>query len=285
MKAYKLMVKGFKGGHSGMDIPLGRGNSNKTMFRFLKLASKQYGLRVASVIGGSLRNAIPRETFVTVVVPEGNIQDFEAEVAKFEAIVKSELSATEPDFTFTYKETETPAHLIDEKTQANLINAIYACPNGVIRMSNDMEGLVETSTNLAIIKSGNKQIEVQSLLRSSVESAKEDLAEMIDSVFTLAGAKTEFNGAYPGWKPNTNSEILETMKTVYNQKFGKIPELKAIHAGLECGLLGAVYPNWDMISFGPTIRSPHSPDEKVKIDTVAKFWDFLVETLKNTPKK
>ncbi len=148
-----------------------------------------------------------------------------------------------------------------------------------------MEGLVETSTNLAIVISKKGKIEVQSLLRSSVDSAKNDLAEMIDSVFTLAGAKTTFDGAYPGWKPNPNSEILETMKEVYNNKFGKIPELKAIHAGLECGLLGAVYPKWDMISFGPTIRSPHSPDEKVKIDTVSKFWDFTVETLKNIPLK
>jgi dipeptidase D len=283
--AYKLIVKGLKGGHSGMDIPLGRGNSNKIMFRFLKQASKKYGARISKIIGGSLRNAIPRETFVTVVVPENNAAGFEDEVVHFEEIIASELSATAPDFSFTYKETDKPDTVIDQKTQDNLINAIYGCPNGVIRMSNDMEGLVETSINLAIIKSGNFQIEVQALLRSSVESAKDDLAEMVESVFTLAGAKTEFSGAYPGWKPNPKSEILEVMKEVYNNKFGKIPELKAIHAGLECGLLGAVYPKWDMISFGPTIRSPHSPDEKVKIDTVIKFWDFLVETLKNIPKK
>jgi len=283
--AYKLIIKGLKGGHSGMDIPLGRGNSNKIMFRFLKLASKKYGARISKIIGGSLRNAIPRETFVTVVVPENNAAGFEDEVVHFEEIIASELSATAPDFSFTYKETAKPDTVIDQKTQDNLINAIYACPNGVMRMSNDMEGLVETSINLAIIKSGNFQIEVQALLRSSVESAKDDLAEMVESVFTLAGAKTEFNGAYPGWKPNPKSEILEVMKEVYNNKFGKVPELKAIHAGLECGLLGAVYPKWDMISFGPTIRSPHSPDEKVKIDTVIKFWDFLVETLKNIPKK
>ncbi|NPD44899.1 MULTISPECIES: aminoacyl-histidine dipeptidase [unclassified Lentimicrobium] len=283
--AYKLIVKGLKGGHSGMDIILGRGNSNKIMFRFLKQAAKDYGVRISKIIGGSLRNAIPREAFVTLVVPNEHCADFENSVEFFEGMVQSELSSVEPDFTFTCKETAMPDSVIDEKTQNAVINAVYACPNGVMRMSNDMEGLTETSTNLAIVKSGNFKIEVQSLLRSSVESAKKDLAEMMESVFTLAGAEVTFDGAYPGWKPNPNSEILETMKKVYNDKYGRVPEIKAIHAGLECGLLGAVYPKWDMISFGPTIRNPHSPDEKVNIETVGKFWDFLVETLKNIPKK
>ena len=284
-KAYKLIVKGLKGGHSGMDIPLGRGNSNKIMFRFLKQVAEKYNVRIADIEGGSLRNAIPRETFVTVVLPEGNISALVDDLKKFEAMVASELSSVEPDLAFVCEDADMPANVMDADTQSRLINAIYACPNGVIRMSNDMEGLTETSTNLAIVTTMNSKVEVQSLLRSSVESAKDDLAEMIESVFALAGAKTTMNGAYPGWKPNPNSEILEIMKEVYNNKFGKIPELKAIHAGLECGLLGAVYPKWDMISFGPTIRSPHSPDEKVKIDTVVKFWDFLVETLKNIPAK
>lgn len=283
--AYKLIAKGLKGGHSGMDIILGRGNSNKIMFRFLKQAAKDYGVRVSKIIGGSLRNAIPREAFVTLVVPAENTADFENAVEFFEGMVQSELSSVEPDFTFTCKETTMPDSVIDEKTQNAVINAVYACPNGVMRMSNDMEGLTETSTNLAIVKSGNFKIEVQSLLRSSVESAKKDLADMMESVFTLAGAEVVFDGAYPGWKPNPNSEILETMKKVYNDKYGRVPEIKAIHAGLECGLLGAVYPKWDMISFGPTIRNPHSPDEKVNIETVGKFWDYLVETLKNIPKK
>ncbi len=284
-KGYKLTVNGLKGGHSGIDIPLGRGNSNKIAFRFLKQVATENNIRISSIVGGSLRNAIPRETFITFVAPESNIANIESTLKEFEAIVKSELSSVEPDLAIIIQAVETPKTIIDQDTQNRLINSIYACPNGVIRMSNDMEGLVETSTNLAIVISKNGKIEVQSLLRSSVDSAKNDLAEMIDSVFALAGAKTTFDGAYPGWKPNPNSEILETMKEVYNNKFGKIPELKAIHAGLECGLLGAVYPKWDMISFGPTIRSPHSPDEKVKIDTVSKFWDFTVETLKNIPLK
>ena len=285
MKAYQLVVKGLKGGHSGMDIPLGRGNSNKIMFRFLKQVAKKYNIHIADIEGGSLRNAIPRETFVTVVLPESNVALMVEDLKAFEKVVASELASVEPDLAFVCEATDMPANVMDADTQSRLTNAIYACPNGVIRMSNDMEGLTETSTNLAIVSTVGSTVEVQSLLRSSVESAKDDLAEMIDSVFALAGAKTTMNGAYPGWKPNPNSEILEVMKAVYNNKFGKIPELKAIHAGLECGLLGAVYPKWDMISFGPTIRSPHSPDEKVKIDTVDKFWDFLVETLKNIPVK
>lgn len=281
--AYKLSVKGLKGGHSGMDIPLGRGNSNKIMFRFLKQAAKDFDVKISKILGGSLRNAIPREAFATVVVPQKYSDELKNAVKSFEDIVSAELSSVDPNFSFTCKEADMPDSLIDANTQKNLINAVYACPNGVLRMSNDMEGLVETSTNLAIVKSTKDKVEVQCLMRSSVETAKKDLTEMVDSVFTLAGANVKFDGAYPGWKPNPKSEILETMKDVYNKNFGKVPEIKAIHAGLECGLLGAVYPKWDMISFGPTIRNPHSPDEKVHIESVEKFWKYLVETLKNIP--
>ena len=179
--------------------------------------------------------------------------------------------------------TDLPKSLIDEKTQKNVLNAIYASPNGVIRMSNEMEGLVETSTNLATVKSENGIIKIQCLLRSSVDSAKQDLENMMQSVFELADAEVVFDGQYPGWKPNPVSPILKVMQDIYQKKYGKIPKIKAIHAGLECGLLGGVYPHWDMISFGPTIRYPHSPDEKVEIKTVQLFWDFLVETLKNIP--
>ncbi len=283
--AYKLIVKGLRGGHSGMDIPLGRGNSNKIMFRFLKDATKNFDARIAHVVGGSLRNAIPREAFVTVTIPANLSAQFEAAVADYEKILKNELGSVEADLSFTCKTTETPEFVMDKASQKSLVYAIYGCPNGVIRMSADMEGLVETSTNLAIVKMNDGFVEVQCLLRSSVESAKTDLVEMMDSVFQLAGADVSFAGGYPGWKPNPKSEILETMKAVYNTKFGRIPEIKAVHAGLECGLLGAVYPNWDMISFGPTIRSPHSPDEKVLIASVDKFWIYLVETLKNVPVK
>ncbi|MCD4746591.1 MAG: aminoacyl-histidine dipeptidase [Bacteroidales bacterium] len=283
--AYKINISELKGGHSGIDIPLGRGNSNKILFRLLNIAVKNFGLRLASVDGGSLRNAIPRESHAVVTIPKSNAQDFEKTVKDFETIIKKELSVTEPDMKIEVVPAEMPSFLIDEKTQNNLIKAINACPNGVIRMSDTMSGLVETSTNLAIVKSKNKEILIQCLMRSSVDSAKEDLGNMIESVFELAGAEVVFDGTYPGWKPNPDSPILKEMQKIYNDKFGKVPEIKAIHAGLECGLLGAVYPNWDMISFGPTIRFPHSPDEKVNIETVRKFWEFLVETLKYIPKK
>ncbi|BAX80807.1 aminoacyl-histidine dipeptidase [Labilibaculum antarcticum] len=282
---YKLYMKGLKGGHSGMEIILGRGNSNKLLFRFLKVATKKYKLRMSSVDGGSLRNAIPRESFAIVAVPERYTEKFLAGVAEYEAIYKAELSAVEPNLTLIAEPTDTPKNVFKNKGQKNLINAIYACPNGVIRMSDAMPGLVETSSNLARVVSEDGVVTIQALLRSSVNTAKDDLGQAFVSTFVLAGGKVKLQGEYPGWKPNMDSPILKTMQEVYNNKYGKIPETKAIHAGLECGLLGAVYPHWDMISFGPTIRFPHSPDEKVKIDTVVRFWDFLVETLKNIPIK
>lgn len=285
VKAFILNVSGLKGGHSGLDIALGRGNSNKILARYLDYAIEKWGMRLSKFDGGSLRNAIPRESFAIVTVPEENADKIEDCVAKFVEVVKNEISVAEPNFTMTASSTELPSSLIEEEIQNKLIASIYACPNGVIRMSDTMEGVVETSTNLAIVKSGNGKIDVNCLLRSSVDSAKQDLSKMIENVFVLAGAEVKFSGEYPGWKPNKDSEILKTMSEVYNSKFGKIPEIKVIHAGLECGILGASYPHWDMISFGPTIRFPHSPDEKVNIETVKMFWDFLLETLKNIPSK
>lgn len=200
-------------------------------------------------------------------------------------VIKAEYSVTEPTLNIKVEKCTAPQHLMDVETQNNLLRALYACPNGVIRMSDSMMGLVETSTNLSIVKREGTQVKISCLLRSSVNSAKEDLSIMMRSIFELAGAEVNFEGEYPGWKPNPESSILKTMQEVYNNKYGKIPEIKAIHAGLECGLLGAVYPKWDMISFGPTIRNPHSPDEKVHIASVQKFWDFLTETLKHIPVK
>lgn len=282
---YKISVTGLKGGHSGVDIHLGRGNANKTMNRILLEGIRNYGLTVASINGGSLRNAIPRESFAIVTLPEKMAEPFRVQLEKMTATIKKELSAVEPDLKIEMISTETPEKIIDPEVFTRVVNAIYACPNGVMRMSNEMEGLVETSNNLAIVKSENGEIRIMNLLRSSVDSAKDDLQQQIESVFTLAGARSVFDGSYPGWKPNPGSPILKTMQEIYLNKYGKIPEIKAIHAGLECGILGGAYPNWDMISFGPTIRYPHSPDEKVNIETVRKFWDFLVETLKNIPVK
>ncbi|MCK9204123.1 MAG: aminoacyl-histidine dipeptidase [Bacteroidales bacterium] len=283
--AFKLSLTGMKGGHSGVDIPLGRGNANKVMVRFLWAASRKFNLRLSSIEGGSLRNAIPREAFATVTIPAGNKEEFLKSLGDYATIAKKELSAVEPGLKLEAAPTDLPSAWIDEKSQHNLLDALYACPNGVIRMSNEMPGLVETSTNLAIVKSENGVVRIQCLLRSSVDSAKDDLEQMMQCVFELAGAECVFDGKYPGWKPNPDSPILGTMLKIYEDKFGKVPKITAIHAGLECGIMGGAYPNWDMISFGPTIRFPHSPDEKVNIVTVQKFWDFLVETLKNIPLK
>ena len=283
--AFKINVTGLKGGHSGVDIHLGRGNSNKVLNRFLWYSSKTHGLRLSSIDGGSLRNAIPRESFAVITVPNEKKEGFLKYISEYAILAKKELSAVEPDMKIESIPCELPKSLMDEKTQKNLFNAIYGCPNGVIRMSNEMAGLVETSTNLAIVKSENGIIKISCLLRSSVDSAKQDLENMMQSVFESAGAEIIFDGQYPGWKPNPASPILKSMQDIYQKKYGKIPEIKAIHAGLECGLLGGVYPHWDMISFGPTIRFPHSPDEKVNIKTVQLFWDFLVATLKEIPVK
>ncbi len=278
-EAFNVAIKGLKGGHSGMDIVLGRGNANKIFFRFLQKA-QAFGTRLATINGGSLRNAIPREAFATLVVPADKAADFKALVDKFTKTIKAEFVATEPDFQLTV-EAGKADQVMKLDDQHKLVNIVRALPNGVMRMSDDMKGLVETSTNLAIVKSENGVTRIACLLRSSVDSAKESLGDMMVSICELAGAKIELSGAYPGWKPNMASPILKTMQDVYNQKWGKTPEIKAVHAGLECGILGAAYPKWDMISFGPTIRHPHSPDEKVNIASVEKFWEFLCLTLAN----
>ncbi len=280
-----IAVKGLKGGHSGMDIILGRGNANKIMFRLLRELTNNYSIRIAHIIGGSLRNAIPREAFVTFLTPQGTKDSIEREVVAYEKIIKKELELTEPGLSIGISKPENVKTVIDNLSQERLINAVLACPNGVIRMSDSMDGLTETSINLAIVKSENDKVYVQCLMRSSVDTARQALAQSVKAVFDLAGADIQFRGGYPGWKPNMESPILKTMVQTYEKMYGKTPDIKAIHAGLECGILGGVYPNWDMVSCGPTIRFPHSPDEKVKIDTVQKFWDFLKETLKNAPIK
>ena len=282
---FKLLISGLKGGHSGLEINAGRGNANKLIIRFLKHVTRELDVRLAEINGGGMRNAIPREAYAVVLVADENIEQLKSAVKKYEAIYKYELGAVETALSFTIVETDVPASLIEERVQDDLIDAAYACPNGVIRMSDSMVGMVETSTNLSTIKSSKGVIFVKCLLRSSVDSAKDDLVEMVDSVFALGGAMVAFDGDYPGWKPNMDSQILSQMKNIYESKFGRTPAVLGIHAGLECGILGAAYPNWDMISFGPTMRSPHSPDERVNIPSVQKFWDFLVEILKNTPEK
>lgn len=285
LAGYKLSVTGLKGGHSGMDIVLGRGNANKTIVRLLLPLIEEFGARVASIEGGSLRNAIPREAFAHLAIAASNEKGAKDLVARHLAEIKSELSAHEPDLNIVLERADLPAEVIDADTALKAVLAVYGSPNGVERMSDAMPGLVETSNNLAIVKSENGKIQVKCLMRSSVDSAKDILAQSLGSVFKLAGAEVEFTGGYPGWKPNMNSDILSTMKEVYKDLYGREPEVKAIHAGLECGILGGIYSNWDMISCGPTIRSPHSPDERVNIETVEKWWNYVIKVLEKAPVK
>jgi dipeptidase D len=283
--AVKVTLKGLKGGHSGVDIHLQRANANKLMFRFLKLAVAECQARLASIEGGSLRNAIPREAFAVLTVPGDAVEDIMDLIDEMETLFVEEFAGVENNISLTAEEIALPSGLIPEEIQDDLINGVTACFNGVYRFIPELPTVVETSNNLAIIKSNGQKIELRSLLRSSVDSRKSELASIIESNFGLAGAKVEFVGGYPGWKPNLDSPILKAMLKIYEDKYGKTPKIMIIHAGLECGILGTHYPNMDMISFGPTIRYPHSPDEKVNIATVQLFWDYLVETLKNIPVK
>ena len=287
-KGFKISISGLEGGHSGVDIHEGRGNSNKIGARILLWGKENCGLQLIAIDGGSLRNAIPRELSAHVIVPVGCEQKFVDGLKELAGKIKNELSTIDPDIKIEIVkivEADVPKKMIDEGVFGKLLNAIYACPNGMVRMSNDMDGLVETSNNLAIVKSENGIINVMCLLRSSVDSAKEDLKTTLECVFKPAGAEITFDKEYPGWKANPQSSILKIMTILYRSMYHKEPKIKSIHAGLECGLLGGVYPHWDMISFGPTIRHPHSPDEKVEIDSVQKFWTFLVKALEHIPEK
>ena len=279
--ALKVNITGLKGGHSGLEINLGRANANKLLFRFLKEAVSQYEARLAKVEGGNMRNAIPREAYAIITVPAEAREEIEKLVEEYAALFNEEYKVTENQIIFTCEEVEAPEMLIPEEIQDDLINAVTACPNGVFRMIPAIPDTVETSMNLSIVEANSEEISIKCLLRSSVDSKKYELAEMVESVFTLAGAKVEFSGSYSGWNPNLDSKILKAMSETYEQLYGEKPAVKVIHAGLECGILGAIEPGLDMVSYGPTIRHPHSPDEKVNIPSVAKFWDFTVATLAN----
>ncbi len=283
--ALKISLTGLKGGHSGVDIHLQRANANKLMFRFLKEAVADYEARLASIEGGSLRNAIPREAFAVITVPHEGIDDIMELISSYSNLFIDEYQGVEDNIIFKVEKTTLPTGLIPEEIQDDLINGVTACQNGVFRVIPELPSVVETSNNLAIVKSDGKKIDCKCLIRSSVESRKQELASMVVSTFSLAGAKVELTGAYPGWKPNLQSPILKEMTKVYEDKYGKTPKIMIIHAGLECGILGMNYPKMDMISFGPTIRYPHSPDEKVNIETVQKFWDYLLASLANIPAK
>mgnify|MGYP000866855657 FL=1 len=283
--ALKISLTGLKGGHSGVDIHLQRANANKLMFRFLKKAVAEYEARLAWVEGGNLRNAIPREAFALITVPADGVDDLIELVKDFETLFVEENQSVEDNIQLQIEQVKLPSGLIPEEIQDDLINGVTACPDGVFRFIPEVPDVVETSNNLAVVKSDGSSIQLRCLLRSSVESRKEELASMIESVFSLAGAYIDFSGGYPGWKPNLDSPILKVMSEVYEKQFGSKPKIKIIHAGLECGIIGMHYPDMDMISFGPTIRYPHSPDEKVNIASVEKFWNYLLATLQNIPEK
>jgi dipeptidase D len=278
--AVKVSVTGCKGGHSGCDIHLQRANANKLLFRVLKEAVANYEARLASVEGGSLRNAIPREASAIITIPAEGLDELMDLVAECEDLFVAEYDGVEDNIRLTAEQVECPAMELPEDVQDFLIHAITACPHGVYRVIPEMPDVVETSNNLAMLKTEDNCVTVYCLTRSSVESRKEELQEIIQSVFAMAGAEVEFSGSYPGWKPNLKSNILEVMKTTYQTNYGVEPRVIIIHAGLECGIIGRNYPGMDMISFGPTIKYPHSPDEKVNIATVAKFYEYLLATLK-----
>jgi len=279
-RAFRLSVTRLRGGHSGVDIHRGRGNAVSLLFRLLKSATKELNLKIGSVDAGSLRNAIPREAFAVVAVDASSTARLKQLIDRYLAVFSAELAKADPDLSIDLEQIEPTLNgWIDQPTAQCLVHAISACPNGVIRMSDNIPGLVESSNNLAIVQAGEGRIKIKNLVRSSVDSARDDICGRLDSLFTLAGAETRFDGQYPGWQPNPSSALLQLVCGVYRDRFGVDAETGAIHAGLECGILGATYPAVEMISFGPTIRYPHSPDERVEISSVGRFWELLTGVL------
>lgn len=284
--SFKVDIKGFKGGHSGGDIHLGLGNANKVLNRFLDRINQKFDLYLCSIDGGNLRNAIAREAHAVCAVPEEFKHDVRTELNVFAAEIEDELAAIEPDMKFVLESETAQKTAIDKDTMNRLIQAIYAAPHGVQAMSLEIPGLVETSTNLASIKMPEKNIiRIETSQRSSILSARNDMARTVRAAFELAGAEVSHGDGYPGWKPNPHSEIVEITADSYRRLFNKEPKIKAIHAGLECGLFLDKYPHLDMVSFGPTILGAHSPNERLEIPTVQLFWDHLLDVLKHIPAK
>jgi dipeptidase D len=276
--AFQLTVSGLNGGHSGMDIHKGLGNANKIMNRIL-LGAREFGMQVSSIDGGSLRNAIPRESVATITLPVNNDSGFRAYLSEMSTILEAEYGTTDPELTITCAETRLPSSVVVQNDQLNILRALQACPNGIYRMSPDVDGLVQTSNNLARVELKDGKYMIMCLTRSSVDSEKMDEANTIKAVFDLIGADVVFAGSYPGWTPKPGADIVKLMSSIYKERFKEEPRVLACHAGLECGILGTNYPDMEMISFGPNIRGAHSPDEKVQISSVQKFWGFLLETL------
>ncbi|WP_417872808.1 aminoacyl-histidine dipeptidase [Xanthomarina gelatinilytica] len=282
---FSVTVKGLQGGHSGMQIHEGLGNANKILNRLLFDGFENFGLRISEIDGGSLRNAIPRESKALVAIDAIHEEAFKTKMAEHANEIKAELKTMEPDMEIVISNIETPKKVMDLGVQEGLTRALYAALNGVYRMSADIPDLVETSNNIArvIVKDG--QVKIACLTRSSVESSKWDLANMLRATFELTGCEVEFSGDYPGWKPNMDSAILKVLDNLYEKMNGQKAHVAACHAGLECGILGQNYPEMDMISFGPNIKGAHSPDERAQISSAQKYWKFVLEILKQIPKK
>ena len=282
---YELSIAGLQGGHSGMDIHKGLGNANKLMSRILYDGFSGFGLRISKIDGGSLRNAIPRESRAIVTIDKNKKNDFEFEIKKLIGEINDEFNSLEPDFLIALNPCDLPKYVMELSKQEKVIKVLKCVFNGVYRMSPDINNLVETSNNLARVSVENGSILIECLTRSSVDSSKYDLANSIKATFELAGFNVEFSGEYPGWTPNMNSTILRILKKLYFQLNNSKPVVAACHAGLECGILGRHYPKMEMISFGPNIKGAHSPDERVQISSVQKFWIFLKSILAEIPKK
>lgn len=279
--AYKVSVTGLKGGHSGDDINKGLGNAVKILARLLWNAYQEYDARIADMDAGNLRNAIAREGVAIVTIPQAEKEAFEGYLTEMNKTLKNELQVTDPDVTISYESTPMPKKVWDEYVEIDVLNALYVCPHGVFAMSQTIPGLVETSSNLASIKVKEEKIVITTSQRSSLESKKQAAVDRVAATFYMIGADVTSGDGYPGWEPNPNSQVLKEMVEAYKKLFNKEPKVKAIHAGLECGLIAEKYPEMDMVSFGPTLRGVHSPDERLEIATVKMCWDLTVEFLKS----
>ncbi len=281
--AFKISIKGLTGGHSGMDIYKGRANANKLMNRLLYEISRSTDLSIASIDGGSLRNAIPRESVAEIFVKESEIDNLKIIIAKFNDIFKAEYHVTDPNLNVAIEKSEVISKVFSKEFQHSFLRSMYACPNGIYRMNSGIEGLVQTSNNIARVLVQDGKYVIQCLSRSAVDSEKTDLVNSITASFELCGATITLGSAYPGWEPKPDAPIVKLMTELYTEMFNENAHVSAVHAGLECGILGTNYPGMQMISFGPNITGAHSPDEKVQISSVQKFWKYLLETLKRIP--
>jgi dipeptidase D len=282
---YNLTLKGLKGGHSGVDIHTGRANANKLLSRFLKNHLNDCPFQLINIKGGSLRNAIPREAYAQILIAPEHVDTLKTHIDNYLDLMSAELVSIETTIIFEATTTSLVDEPMTQKSAQQVLALLNSCPNGVIRMSDDIEGVVETSLNMGVIDTYNTTFEVLCLVRSLIDSGRVDVEGQLRSLSELAGADIVFSGTYPGWKPEPDSKILHIFRDVYEEIYGKKPHIMVIHAGLECGLFKKPYPNMDMISFGPTIKYPHSPDEKVKIDTVALYWQQMKAILENIPAK